>query len=160
MRALRLTELARDRDLHQPFHDRLMLAYWEEATNIGDPVELRRARRRGRSGRAEAVRRDRGRRLSRPRPQLDGQAHSIGITGIPAFLLDRRNSSSAHSRGSSSSAPWHSSSYVPSTLTARAATSRTVIAESPDPKPINSFARSVSGSVSVGLKAIEFVIDT
>ena len=40
--ALRLTELARERGLHEPFHDRLMDAYWSEATNIGDPDELRR----------------------------------------------------------------------------------------------------------------------
>src|SRR5438093_557129 len=39
--ALRLTELARDRELHEPFHDRLMKAYWEEQTNIGDPDALR-----------------------------------------------------------------------------------------------------------------------
>ena len=31
----------RDRDLHQPFHDRLMHAYWAEATDIGEPDALR-----------------------------------------------------------------------------------------------------------------------
>src|SRR5262245_2806601 len=35
MKALRLTELARDRDLHGPVQDRLMQAYWEEAQDIG-----------------------------------------------------------------------------------------------------------------------------
>src|SRR4051794_2707914 len=39
--ALRLTELARDRGLHDSVHDRLMDAYWEEARDIGDPVTLR-----------------------------------------------------------------------------------------------------------------------
>src|SRR2546425_677099 len=41
MQALRVTELARGRGLHEPVHDRLMQAYWEEARNIGDPEELR-----------------------------------------------------------------------------------------------------------------------
>ena len=40
MSALRVTELARERSLHEQVHDRLMRAYWEEARNIGDPVEL------------------------------------------------------------------------------------------------------------------------
>ena len=34
--------LAREQGLHEPFHDRLMDAYWSEATNIGDADELRR----------------------------------------------------------------------------------------------------------------------
>ena len=34
--ALRMTELARERGFHKPFHDRLMDAYWSDATNIGD----------------------------------------------------------------------------------------------------------------------------
>ena len=41
MPALRVTELARDRELHRAVHDRLMDAYWAEARNIGDPEELR-----------------------------------------------------------------------------------------------------------------------
>ena len=41
LRALSQTELARDRGLHRPMHDRLMDAYWEEARNIGDPEVLR-----------------------------------------------------------------------------------------------------------------------
>lgn len=90
MRALRLTELARDRDLHQPFHDRLMRAYWEQATDIGDPGELR------------ALAAEVGFDETEVAHVIDGDAHrdrvlnstaqaqSIGITGIPAFLLDRR----------------------------------------------------------------------
>ena len=50
--------------------------------------------------------------------------------------------------------------HVPSTLTARAATSRTVTAERPDSRPISTFARRESGMVSVGLNAIEFVRET
>ena len=41
MRALRVTELARERGLHASVHDRLMDAYWAEGRNIGDPEELR-----------------------------------------------------------------------------------------------------------------------
>lgn len=39
MRALRVTELARERGLHRHVHDRLMRA-WEEARNIGDSSEV------------------------------------------------------------------------------------------------------------------------
>ena len=89
--ALRLTELARERGLHGPFHDRLMDAYWSEATNIGDADELRRL--------AGEVGLDAGeveRVIDDPSAYLDlvegstYQAQSLGINAIPAFLLDRR----------------------------------------------------------------------
>ena len=35
-RALAVTELARDRGLHAPVHDRLMHAYWSEGADLGD----------------------------------------------------------------------------------------------------------------------------
>jgi predicted DsbA family dithiol-disulfide isomerase len=89
--ALRLSELARERGLHQQFHDRLMDAYWSEATNIGDPDELRRLA--AEVGLAaddvESV-------IADPSAYLDlveestGQAYSIGIDAVPAFVLDRR----------------------------------------------------------------------
>ena len=88
---LRMSELARERGLHQQFHDRLMDAYWSEATNIGDADRLRRL--------ATEVGLDpegvQGV-IADPSAYLDvverstRQAHSIGINGIPAFLLDRR----------------------------------------------------------------------
>jgi predicted DsbA family dithiol-disulfide isomerase len=88
--ALRVTELARDRGLHGPVHDRLMQAYWEEGRNIGDRAELG-ALAVGAGldeGEVEAVLgsdayadRVRG---------STAQAQSIGVTGVPAFLLDRR----------------------------------------------------------------------
>lgn len=40
--ALRLTELARERGLHKPCHDRLMDAYWDEGQDIGGDDVLRR----------------------------------------------------------------------------------------------------------------------
>jgi predicted DsbA family dithiol-disulfide isomerase len=90
-RALRLAELAREHGLHEPFHYRLMDAYWSEATDIGDPGELRRlAAEAGlEAGGVERV-------IADPSAYLDvvegstTQAHSLGINAIPAFLLDRR----------------------------------------------------------------------
>jgi predicted DsbA family dithiol-disulfide isomerase len=89
--ALRMTELARERGLHDPFHERLMDAYWAEAVNVGDPDELRRLA--AEVGlQADEVERV----LADPAAYLDlvegstRQAHSIGINAIPAFLLDRR----------------------------------------------------------------------
>ena len=89
--ALRLSELARERGLHERFHDRLMDAYWSEATDIGNPDELRRlAAEVGLD--ADEVERV----LADPSAYLDlveestRQAHSLGINAIPAFLLDRR----------------------------------------------------------------------
>lgn len=88
--ALRLTELARDRGLHEPFHDRLMDALWSEGADLGDAHVLR----------SLAVE------VGLDAPEVDDaigsdayldrvlastrQAHSIGINGIPAFLLDGR----------------------------------------------------------------------
>jgi predicted DsbA family dithiol-disulfide isomerase len=90
MRALRVTELAREQGLHSAVHDRLMDAYWAEARNIGDPAELG----------ALAV--EAGLDAADVDDVLAGDAHrdgvlaltaqavSIGITGVPGFLLDRR----------------------------------------------------------------------
>ncbi len=90
MRTLRVTELARERGLHQPVHDRLMDAYWAEGRNIGDPTELR----------ALAV--EAGLAADEVDEVLAGDAYrdrvaactaeavQIGATGVPAFLLDRR----------------------------------------------------------------------
>jgi len=89
--ALRLSELARARELHTPFHDRLMDAYWSEATDIGDPDELRRV-----AGKVGLEPDDVERVIADPSAFLDvveastRQAQSIGINAIPAFLLDRR----------------------------------------------------------------------
>ena len=90
MRALCLTEFARDRGLHRPMHDRLMDAYWEEARNIGDPGVLREMA--VEAGLAEddadaAV--DDGGLAERVRAST-AEAQSIGVTGVPAFVLDNR----------------------------------------------------------------------
>jgi predicted DsbA family dithiol-disulfide isomerase len=90
MLALRVTELARERGRHAAAHDRLMDAYWAEGRNIGDPDELRALA--VESGLAAAEVDDvlagdayRDRVLA-----LTAQAVSMGITGVPGFLLDRR----------------------------------------------------------------------
>jgi len=89
--ALRLGELAREQGLHEPFHHRLMDAYWSEATYIGDPDELRRlATEIGLDGD------DVERTIDDPTAYLDRveasthDAYSLGINAVPAFLLDRR----------------------------------------------------------------------
>jgi predicted DsbA family dithiol-disulfide isomerase len=90
MRALRVTELGRERGLHAAVHDRLMDAYWAEAENIGDPDVLRRlAVEAGLDGTEvdEVLAGD----VYRERVSgLTSQAVSIGITGVPGFLLERR----------------------------------------------------------------------
>jgi predicted DsbA family dithiol-disulfide isomerase len=86
--ALRVTELARDRDLHKPMHDRLMDAYWAEARNIGDPDELRAlAAEVGLDDVEAALTGDAYE--DRIRASTE-QALELGITGIPGFLLDGR----------------------------------------------------------------------
>ena len=89
--ALRLTELARERELHESFHHRLMDAYWSEATNIGDPARLRElAVEVGLDGQ------DVEQTIADPSVYLDvvegstAQAQSVGINAIPAFVLDRQ----------------------------------------------------------------------
>jgi predicted DsbA family dithiol-disulfide isomerase len=88
--ALRVTELARDRALHEPLHDRLMDAVWRDGEDLRDHDVLR--------VHADAVGLDRAevdRVLTGP-DYVDrirastAEAASIGVNGIPAFLLDSR----------------------------------------------------------------------
>ena len=88
--ALSLTELARDRGLHRPMHERLMDAYWAEARNIGDPAVLRELG--GELGFAEdevaSAIGDDG--LTNRVRTSTVQAQSLGVTGVPAYVLDNR----------------------------------------------------------------------
>ena len=89
-KALEVTELARDADLHQPVHDRLMHAYWSEGADIGDDEVLlglvtdagldRTDAKAALDERADADRVDASTR----------EAHLHGIHAIPAFVLDKR----------------------------------------------------------------------
>jgi predicted DsbA family dithiol-disulfide isomerase len=88
MRALRLTEHARAQGLHEPFHNRLMDAYWAEGQNLADPEVLRTlAAEVGVEGADEALAGDA---YADVVGRSTAEAHSIGISGIPAFLLDRK----------------------------------------------------------------------
>ena len=86
--ALRLTELGRERGLGARMHDRLMDAYWEEGRNIGDRDELRVL--------AAEVGIDDPETAWEDEVYLErvlgssAQAQSIGVSGVPGFLLDRR----------------------------------------------------------------------
>ena len=86
MKALRLAELARDAGRHEELHDRLMDAYWRDGLNLSDQTELRRL--------AHDLPRDDVERVLSGDAYLDrvrastAEAQSIGISGIPAFLLD------------------------------------------------------------------------
>jgi predicted DsbA family dithiol-disulfide isomerase len=90
MGALRMTELARERGLHMQVHDRLMDAYWAEGRNIGDPEELRSLAVEAGLDRPEVDDVLAGDAYRERVQMLTAQAVSIGITGVPGFLLDRR----------------------------------------------------------------------
>jgi protein disulfide-isomerase len=87
-RALALTELARERGLGAAMHDRLMDAYWAEARDIGDAGELRALAAQIGIDDPDAAWDDPAY-LERVLASTE-QAQSIGVTGVPGFLLDRR----------------------------------------------------------------------
>ncbi len=69
-------------------HDRLMLAYWEEGQNIGDPEVLRTLAAEVGLEHAEAT--ITGDLHADDVAHATAEAHSVGINAIPAFLLDNR----------------------------------------------------------------------
>jgi predicted DsbA family dithiol-disulfide isomerase len=89
-KALEVTELARDRGLHEPVHTRLMHAYWSEAKDIGDEKTLldlvaeagldREEARAALADGAYAARVD----------ASTQEALRHGIDAVPAFVLDER----------------------------------------------------------------------
>jgi predicted DsbA family dithiol-disulfide isomerase len=85
-----VTELARDRGLHEQVHDRLMDAYWAESENIGDDDVLRRLALEAGLGAEEVDRVLGGDDYLERIEASTGEAQSIGIHGIPAFLLGGR----------------------------------------------------------------------
>ncbi|MDQ3867246.1 MAG: DsbA family protein [Actinomycetota bacterium] len=89
-RALAVTELARDRGLHEPVHSRLMQAYWSDAADLGDDDVLfdlvsQAGLDRAAAERAAADEEYVDRVLGSTR-----RAHAHGISAIPAFVLDDR----------------------------------------------------------------------
>jgi predicted DsbA family dithiol-disulfide isomerase len=85
-----VTELARDRGLHEPVHTRLMHAYWSEGRDLGDDdvlLELVTEAGLDRDEAAETIAEDRY--VDRVTASTQ-EANRIGINAIPAFVLDRR----------------------------------------------------------------------
>jgi predicted DsbA family dithiol-disulfide isomerase len=86
--AQRLGEHARTQGLYVPYFERTMDAYWAEGQDIGDHEVLRAlAGVVGVEGVDEVLASDEYADVVR---RSTASAHSIGINGIPAFLLDRR----------------------------------------------------------------------
>ena len=86
--ALRLAELARERGLHAPLHERLMESYWGEGVDIGGLDALRALAAEVGLDEPETAWADDGyREIVRSSTR---QAQALGVTGIPGFLLDRR----------------------------------------------------------------------
>ena len=89
-RALRLTELARERGHHEAAHDRLMDAYWAEGLDIGDEEVLHRLAVEVGLDVAEVARVLEGDEYLDAVQASTRRAHSAGVTGVPAWLLDGR----------------------------------------------------------------------
>jgi predicted DsbA family dithiol-disulfide isomerase len=90
MRALQLSELARDLGRHAAVHGRLMDAYWSEGQNVGDVDVLRRLASGLELPAADVEEVLRGERYRDRIADSTRQAVSIGANAVPAFLLDRR----------------------------------------------------------------------
>jgi len=88
--ALRLAELGRDLGRHREVHDRLMDAYWAERRDIGDPGVLRELARGLELPLDDVERVLTGDDYAERVRASTGQAVSIGVTGVPGFLLGRR----------------------------------------------------------------------
>jgi len=89
-KALEVTELARDRGLHEPVHTRLMEAYWSEAANIGEEGTLVDLVASGGIARDDALEALADRRYADRVDASTREAQLHGIHAIPAFVLDRR----------------------------------------------------------------------
>jgi predicted DsbA family dithiol-disulfide isomerase len=90
LHALQVTELARDNELHDPVHARLMHAYWSEGADLGDDGVLLELVAEEGVDRAEAQAviaegRYRDRIVASTR-----EANRHGINAIPAFVLGGR----------------------------------------------------------------------
>ena len=88
--ALELTELARERGLHEQVHTRLMRAYWSEARNIGDTETLLDLVAEAGLDRDEAAAALADRRFAERVDASTAEAQQAGIHAIPAFVLDGR----------------------------------------------------------------------
>ena len=90
LKALELTELAREVGLHEEVHNRLMHAYWSEAANIADLDVLLGLCEEAGLDRNEAIEALTEKRFRERIHSATREANKIGITGVPAFVLDQR----------------------------------------------------------------------
>lgn len=90
LKALEITELARDRDKHETVHTRLMDAYWSEAANIADETTLLSLAEQGGLDRSEAIEVLADGRYRQRIASATRDANLLGINAIPAFVLDDR----------------------------------------------------------------------
>ena len=88
--ALAVTELARDRGLHEPVHTRLMHAYWSEGVDIGDAEALVSVVAETGLDRDEAAAATAGDGYVERVLASTRRAQTHGINAIPAFVLDDR----------------------------------------------------------------------
>ncbi len=89
-KALQVTELARDRGLHEPVHSRLMRAYWSEGADIGDEETLLALVAEAGLGGGDAAEALADGRFAERVQASTREANLHGINAIPAFVLDRR----------------------------------------------------------------------
>jgi predicted DsbA family dithiol-disulfide isomerase len=85
--ALRVTELARDRGLHEAVHDRYMDAFWAEGRDLGDHAVLRELAVEAGLEPAEVDEVLSSDAYLERVLASTAEAQSIGINGIPAFVL-------------------------------------------------------------------------
>jgi predicted DsbA family dithiol-disulfide isomerase len=90
LNALLVTELARDRGLHDPVHSRLMHGYWSERKDLGDDETLLELVADAGLDRDEAAAALAERRHADRVIASTQEANRLGINAIPAFVLDRR----------------------------------------------------------------------
>jgi predicted DsbA family dithiol-disulfide isomerase len=88
--ALNVAELARERGVHKPFHERLMTAFWGEDRDISDPDVL------AEEGERFGLDPDEVREVARTHPYQDRVQASTqavmeaGANGVPAFVVADR----------------------------------------------------------------------
>jgi predicted DsbA family dithiol-disulfide isomerase len=88
--ALNVGELARERGVHGPFHDRLMTAFWAEDLDISDPLVL------AAEGAAFGLDRDDVIDVAttfRYQDRVDASSaamHELGAGGVPAWVIGDR----------------------------------------------------------------------
>jgi predicted DsbA family dithiol-disulfide isomerase len=89
-KALQVTELARDRGLHEQVHTRLMRAYWSEGADIGEAETLLSLAGEAGLDRDEAAEALADGRFAERVLASTREANLHGVHAIPAFVLGRR----------------------------------------------------------------------